>query len=78
MKFSDALKTTSFDHISLPGSWNIYLYFLKIVSVGGGIGQGVDNYTEGFNNNFDLENDGAVFAFVFAIPVQNTVSAGQS
>lgn len=44
----------------------------------GGVGQGVDNYTEGFNNNFDLENDGAVFAFVFAIPVQNTVSACQS
>lgn len=38
-------------------------------------GQGVDNYTEGFHNNYDLKNDGA---FVFAIPVQNTVSACQS
>lgn len=45
---------------------------------GGGCGQGVDNYTEGFNNNYDLEKDGAIFAFVFAIPVQNTVSACQS
>lgn len=48
MKFSDALKTTSVDHISLPGSSNIHLLFVDNFKCGGGGGQGVDNYTEGF------------------------------
>lgn len=55
----------------------VFVENFKSAVVGGG-GQGVDNYTEGLNNNYDLEKDGAIFAFVFTIPVENTVSACQS